>query len=260
MTAHTDDAGSATSRRQVELDPSWGIGGRLHGGYLTALLASAATDPTHPHPLAVSATFLSSPAAGPAAVVTRRLRSGRRISQTRCQLEEAGELRVEALVVTGSLPDEQPRFATPPPPPPPDPEGIPRAQAQLPGGVRVGQLDHVDLRMDPQTSGWVRGTPAHRAEYRAWLRRDDATPASALDLLVFCDALPPVTFDLGIQGWVPTIEYSVLVRAVPRAGWLQVVQRAALVGSQLLDEECSIWDGDGRLVAQARQLASYRAG
>lgn len=252
-----EPAGQAT---QVELDGSWAIAGRLHGGYLTALLAEAALDAHHPDPLAVSATFLSSPAAGPAELHVDRLRTGRRVAQTRCRLVQGGHPCAEALVTSGTLRDEEPRFALPAPAAPPDPEGITRAPALQPGGWRVGQLDHVDLRMDPATAGWAVGRPAHRAEYRAWLRRDDAAPASALDLLVFGDALPPVTFDLGLQGWVPTLEYTVLVRGVPRPGWLHAEQRAALVGTDLLDEECLIWDEAGRLVAQARQLASYRAG
>ena len=36
------------------------------------------------------------------------------------------------------------------------------------------------------------------------------------------DALPPVTFDLGMPGWAPTLELTAHVRAVPAPGWLKV--------------------------------------
>ena len=49
-----------------------------------------------------------------------------------------------------------------------------------------------------------------------------------------------------------------LVRGVPAPGWLAVVQRARLVHDGWLDEDCEVWDSEGRLVAQARQLAMYR--
>ncbi len=90
------------------------------------------------------------------------------------------------------------------------------------------------------------------------MRRDDGADASPLDLLVFADAMPPVTFDLGLMGWVPTLELTVLLRGVPAPGWLRVLQRARLLRDGWLDEECEIWDSSGRLVAQARQLAGYR--
>lgn len=244
----------------VELDGSWAIAERPHGGYLLTLLAEAALDADHPDPLAVSAHFLSPPQPGSATIAATRLRTGRRVSTTRCQLIEAGELRVEALVTTGRLPEAgEVRFATPALPPIPDAEGLFRAPASSPGSpFHVGHLDHVDLRMDPATSGWALGAPDGRAEYRAWMRRDDQAAASLLDLIVFADAMPPTTFDLGMAGWVPTVELTVLLRSRPAPGWVLVRQRSALVADGWVDEECDIWDSTGRLVAQARQLASYR--
>lgn len=244
----------------VDLDASWAIAERPHGGYLLRLLAAAALDAEHPDPLAVSAHFLSPPQPGSAAIRTEQLRRGRRVTTTRCQLVEHGELRVEALVTSGRLPSgDSPRFALPALPPIPPPLDLFRAPSSSPGSpFHVGHLDHVDLRMDPDTSGWALGAPVGKAEYRAWMRRDDADSASPLDLLVFADAMPPTTFDLGMAGWVPTVELTVLIRGKPAPGWVLVRQRSALVSDGWLDEECDIWDSSGRLVAQSRQLASYR--
>ena len=54
----------------AELDPGWEVGGGiLNGGYLMAVAARAALlGSPHPHPVAVSATFLRSSAGGPADV------------------------------------------------------------------------------------------------------------------------------------------------------------------------------------------------
>lgn len=210
--------------------------------------------------MAVSAHYVSSPDPGPAQVEVERLRTGRRVSSSRVRLAQDGVIRVEALVSAGRLEaTSQPYWVSDVGPPElPPPEDCPRSPSQGPRGMTVGHLDHVDLRLDPETLGWASRNPAHRAEFRAWIRRDDGADAGTGDLLVFADALPPVTFDLGLMGWVPTLELTVLIRALPAPGWLRAVQRARLLQGEWLDEECELWDSRGRLVAQARQLAGYR--
>jgi hypothetical protein len=67
-----------------------------------------------------------------------------------------------------------------------------------------------------------------------------------------------VTFDLGMFGWVPTIELTTYVRAQPAPGWLACRMAARLLADGWLDEDAELWDSEGHLVAQARQLAGYR--
>jgi hypothetical protein len=122
----------------------------------------------------------------------------------------------------------------------------------------VGYFEHVDLRIDSASAQWAVGRPQRQARVQGWMRRNDAADASPLDLLAFADAMPPVTFDLGLTGWVPTLELTVLLRGLPAPGWVRVLQRARLLRDGWLDEECEIWDSADRLVAQARQLAGYR--
>ena len=247
-------------RSDVELDGTWSIGGKPHGGYLLRLLAGAAVDEEHPHPMAVSAHYVASPDAGPAQVEVERLRTGRRVSSSRTRLSQGGTTRVEALVSAGRLTvGAEPYWhSTAAAPDLPPPEDCPRSPSRAPGGLVVGHLDHVDLRLSPDSLGWTRGEPRRSARYEAWVRRGDGGDATALDLVVFADALPPVTFDLGLFGWVPTLELTVLVRALPAPGWLRAVQRSHLLLDGWLDEECELWDSRGQLVAQARQLAGYR--
>ncbi|MDX6197820.1 MAG: hypothetical protein QOJ79_971 [Actinomycetota bacterium] len=245
-------------QHDVELDASWSIGSKPHGGYLLSTMAGLALEDDHPHPMAISAHYVQSPDAGPATVEVERLRTGRSVAASRIRLSQ-DSLRVEALLTAGRLsPDADITWSTGQPPQLPAVEDCPRAPAEGPTGLRVGQLDHCELRIDPATAMWAVGAPSGHAEVRAWIRRDDGNDPSVLDLLVFADALPPVTFDLGLMGWVPTLELTVLVRALPAPGWIRAVQKARLLQDGWLDEECELWDSENRLVAQARQLAGYR--
>ena len=248
---------------EVDVDPSWSIGGRPHGGYLLSLMAAAALDEAHGHPMAVSAHYVASPAEAPAVLEVERLRTGRRVASTRVRLVQDGAPKIEALVSAGTWSDDaEPYWSAPDSGPPamPDPETLGRAPSVGPTGTKVGQLDHCDFRPDPASVMWAVGQPAGHGEVRGWLRRDDGADPSLLDLLTFADALPPVTFDLGLFGWVPTLELTVVLRGLPAPGWVRAVQRATLLQDGWLDEECLLWDSRGRLVAQARQLAGYRTG
>jgi hypothetical protein len=126
------------------------------------------------------------------------------------------------------------------------------------GAPRNGITENLDVLLDPASSSWTRGTPGGSPEVAGWIRSTTGRQVDPLFLLTVADALPPVTFDLGIGGWVPTVELTVLLRCQPVDGWLRVVQRTRSVHGGWLDEECEVWDSAGQLVAQARQLAGYR--
>lgn len=244
----------------LELDGSWSIGGKPHGGYLLREMVRPALDETHPHPLTVSATYVVSPAPGPAELMVERLRTGRRVAASQLHLRQGGEVRVAALLTAGRwTPDAAPHWSSPVGPPLMAAlADCPTSPAEHTDGRTVGPLSHVDLRLDPATAGWAMGTPAGRAVVQGWMRWQDGRDADVADLLVFADVLPPVTFDLGLAGWVPTVELTVHLRGLPAAGWVRAVQSATLLQDGWLDEECSVWDSQDRLVAQARQLAGYR--
>jgi Thioesterase-like superfamily len=242
------------------IDPGWGVGDRPNGGYLLALAARAALQVVeHPHPLAVSAHFLSPPAPGPAELAVTRLRAGRSLSAARVTLAQGGSARLEALVTAGRLePATEPAWAAGGPPELPPVEACLPGRPELPNGVRVGLLDHVDLRLDPGTAGWSRGRPSGRLEMRGWVGFHDRRPPDPLALLLAVDALPPSSFEIGLDGWAPTVELTVLVRGLPVPGWLACAARGRLWQGGWFDEEAEVWDARGHLVAQSRQLAGAR--
>jgi acyl-CoA thioesterase len=248
-------------RWTARVDPGWSVAGRPNGGYLLALAARAAVAAAgQPHPLAVSAHFLSPADPGPAELEIRRLRAGRSLSTAEVTLVQGDAARLAALVTAGRIdPGAAPgwRRASGPAGLPPPEDCLP-ARPELPGGARADLLDHLELRLDPATVGWVAGRPGGSLDMRGWVRFADGRPADPLALLQVVDALPPTSFDLGLAGWAPTVELTVHLRGLPAPGWLGCVVRGQLWQGGWFDEEAEVWDSAGRLVAQSRQLAGAR--
>jgi acyl-CoA thioesterase len=247
---------------ELELTDSWAYGrGILHGGWLLETITAGALAHTgHPHPLAVSAHYVAAPRVGPACLEVEPLREGRTVGSLRARLSQDGAPKVEVLLTAGTLPEAgaEPFLLDAAPPSLPAPEEC--LPHEVPSGRhRNGIAENLDMRLDPATAGWARGASGGSPEVAAWIRSRTGRAVDPLFLLTIADALPPVTLDLGIGGWVPTVELTVLVRCVPVEGWLRAVQRAQLVHGGWLEETCEVWDSSGQLVAQARQLAGYRA-
>ena len=192
----TSSALTGHAALDLDLDGDWAIGGKIHGGYLLSEIARASLGllgDGHPHPLAVSAMFLSAPDAGPAQLAVEVLRQGRSVSSLRARLSQDDQVRTEVLLTAGTLRPAGDALWTAPQGAPdlPPVEDCPRAPALRPDGVRIGHLAHVDLRLDPATTGWATGHFRHVAEMRGWVRpgpgdrsrpfaaRRDARPALA---------------------------------------------------------------------------------
>jgi acyl-CoA thioesterase len=248
-------------RYGATVDAGWTVGGRPNGGYLLALATRAAlAEAARPDPLAVSAHYLSPPAPGPAWVAVTLLRAGRSVSVLRATLTQDAATRLELLVSAGQLDGAvEPLWRAEGPPRLPPPDQCVPGRSEMPNGMRVPLLDHLEVRLDPGTSGWAFGRPAGRAEMRGWVRFHDGRPPDALALLQAVDALPPVSFELGVMAWAPTLELTAYVRRRPAPGWLACVAHGRLLDGGWFDEEAEVWDERGALVAQSRQLAGARA-
>ena len=245
-----------------QVDPGWTIGGKPNGGYLLAMLARAAVDVVpHEHVLAASAHYLHSPDPGPVDVTAEVLRVGRAASQVRAGLAQGGSPCVEATFMVGALdPDAKPYWAGGVP----EPRRVSQEESfRLPStgptGVHVAIMDEVDLRIDPATLGFGVGEPAGIGELRGWLE----LPGEHFDpisLLYAVDSFPPATFDVELSGWVPTLELTAYVRALPAPGPVRILHKAHLIDGGRVDETCYVWDSTGRLVAHSLQLAGIRLG
>jgi hypothetical protein len=250
-------------RFSAEIDPEWTIGGKPNGGYLLSMLGRAATSTSaHDHVIAASAHYLRSPDPGTILIETELLRDGRTASQVRAHLEQDGRTCVEALVTTSNLDGTTAPYWS---------QGLPeksrssyedcsRLTPRLPDGNRVAIMDQIDVRLDPDSGGFTAGRPSGRGELRGWLALPGAEAFDSTSLLFAVDAYPPATFDIEFSGWVPTLELTVYVRALPVPGPVRVLQRAQLIDARRVDESCYVWDMSGRLVAQGTQLAGIRLG
>jgi hypothetical protein len=247
------------------LDGGWVVGGGLNGGYLLAVIGNAIraelTEAGQPDPVAVSAYYLSPSVPGAATVRVRRLRAGGRRSTVAASLVQhvdgAEVERITVLGVFGSLQDltgEVQRELAPPDLPPVEecvearfaPEEV-RRVAPL--------LERFGTRLDPAYVGWAVGEPSRTGVIQGWFKLVDDRPLDPVALLLVVDALPPVTFDLGLPGWAPTLELTAHVRADPAPGWARVRHATRNISGGQFEEDCEVWDSRGRLVAQSRQLA-----
>ncbi|GMA40509.1 thioesterase family protein [Mobilicoccus caccae] len=266
MALSAEDPGSFTGR----LDGAWAIGPAVNGGVLMALAAAGlrevlgSGEVPHSDPLALSAYFLSAGAPGDIAVAADALRRGRTFSTGQAVLTQTGAdgvpvERLRALATYGDLAasDQVHRSIEPPDLPDPD-DCIATATARGKGPDAPPLMHRLDLRLDPATAGWAAGRPSGRGEMRGWIGFADGRVPDPVALLFFLDAMPPTSFDLGIGGWAPTLEFSGHVRGRPAPGRLRMQTRSHTLTGGLLEEDAWIWDSTGRLVAQSRQLCSVR--
>ena len=165
--------------------------------------------------------------------------------------------RITALGVFGSL-DRMPAEVQREIPPPELPPLEDCVEARFaPEEVRrvAPLLERFGTRLDPAYVGWAVGKPSGTGIIQGWFKLADDRPLDPIALLLVVDALPPVTFDLGLPGWAPTLELTAHVRANPAPGWAIVRHATRNISGGQFEEDCEVWDSEGRLVAQSRQLA-----
>jgi len=245
----------------AEAHPEWTIAGKPNGGYLLAMLGrAAAQSSTHQDVLAASAHYLRAPKPGPLGLSVEVLRTGRSASQMRARMTQDDTPCVEAMFTLGTLDaDAKPYWSGG------LPEPVQRERADctpLAGPAGGGQgpaiMDQVDLRIQPEDLGFSRGAPNGAGVLRGWLGLPGGEDFDPVSLLYAVDAFPPATLGIAVTGWVPTLELTAYVRALPAPGPVRVLHKAQLIEGNRVDEACFVWDSRGRLVAQATQLAGIR--
>ncbi|MEU6813712.1 thioesterase family protein [Streptomyces sp. NPDC046860] len=252
----------------IDLSAGWTIISAVNGGYLLAVLGRALADALpHPDPFTVSAHYLTASQPGPAVVRTETVRTGRTLSTGQASLfqydAEGNEVeRIRVLASYGdldALPDDVRTTATPPAIPPLD-RCLGPADGPAPVDGSSAITERLMLKLDPATVGWAVGAPSGKGEMRAWFGLADGRDADPLSLLLAVDALPPTAFEIGLTGWVPTVELTVHVRHRPAPGPLRVSITTRNLAGGFLEEDAEVWDSEDRLVAQSRQLARVRLG
>ncbi|MDH2430189.1 thioesterase family protein [Sphaerisporangium sp. TRM90804] len=253
-----------TDRREfgATLDPQWAIGDKPHGGYLLSVLSRAASEAAgerHPHLTAIGGSFLEAPAAGPADVRVEILREGRGATQVRARLSQDGRPCVEALITLGRLETAGSWWSSGPPVELPAERDCLRAPPEAPGAdFRVPLMEVVELRLDPAQLGFAFGAPAREGRLSGWWRLADGSDWDPASLLVALDPAPPVSFELGLGGWVPTIQFSASIRRLPAPGPVRAAWRTMDVSNDRMDQTTHVWDEAGLLVGQSSQIHGVR--
>lgn len=256
-------AGEGDGSYQVSLHPEYAVGGtKPNGGYLLACLARAALAAArdagsgHGHVIAAGAQYYAALDVGPASVETRVQRAGRTATQVTAAISGQGRLGAQARFTLATLPvDSRPFWGES------EPTALPAIGdcVTTPWGPRRG----ITLSFDPATT--FTRTPngpvvTGGGEFRAWFTDADRDAVDTVGLLYAADALPPATAGIVFTGWVPTLDLTVYVRALPAPGPLRLRMRAQLLQDGFADQVCEGWDARGRLVLQSTQLAALRQG
>jgi acyl-CoA thioesterase len=239
---------------------TWNIATNPNGGYLLAIAVSALKQlvPQHPDPLSVTVHYLRPGLADqPCRVDTQLLHSGRSRSTLRASLVQDGTARLEVLAALGDLGSSgEPALSIPAPgiPSPEECEGRSGEEQK----VQLPILGRTDIRLHPAEA---RAGAAGKARVSGWVRFHDGRPPDTLASLLFADAFPPAIFGLlGSVGWVPTLELTVHVRRRPAPGWILGCFETRDLSDSRLVEDGALWDSEGNLVAQSRQLAMILRG
>ena len=241
----------------AEISPRWNVGDKPNGGYLLAIaLRAAGAELPLPHPFTATAHYLRAAQNGPALVDVEVVRAGRTHATAEARIIQNDVEIARVLTTFGDLAAlDGPTNVSGSPPDLPPVEECMQGRAQLPSGDVVAIAERFETAIDPGTLGWVLGKPTGVARVAAWMRLIDGREPDPLSLTMVVDALPPPVFDLGAAGWVPTIELTAHVRALPAPGWLREVATTRFLQGGYLEEDAEVWDSEGTLVAQSRQLA-----
>ncbi len=114
----------------------------------------------------------------------------------------------------------------------------------------------LDIRLHPDEA---KAAVAGNARISGWVRFKDRRTPDTRAALLFADALPPAVFGLRrAVGWVPTLELTVHIRRRPSPGWILGQFVSQNIGDGVMIEDGLLWDSEGYLVAQSRQLALLR--
>jgi acyl-CoA thioesterase len=249
-------------RFTVEISDDYTILGKPNGGYLQCVLANAALaaasdeGSSHVHVTAITTNYSGAPAVGRAELLTEVRRVGRSVSFVHVMLVQEAAVMCEALITLGTIRDSATvRYleAAPPELAPLD-ECLRRTVVE-----EIKLMQVIDFRLDPSSAVWLEGGTSERGEVRGWLRLNDgASQWDAWSLLFASDGMPPATFPLGSSGWVPTLQLTSYVHAVPSGEWLRARQWCTIINDGRVEEHAELFDSTDLLVATSSQLALVR--
>ena len=241
----------------AELDAGWCIGPVPNGGYVLAIGAKVLS-PALPHkdPLTTSAYYFSPTHAGRIECKVEIIKQGGSTSFGMVRMYQDDELKVQITAAFSTLAQMKGESLQLDPAPP---------VAKLEDCIRIPTPDFVQIgrqtiqMVEPGMEQAFAGKPTGDGEFAGWVSFADTNQIDLFTLLMFSDAMPPPVFNIfGALSWVPTIELNVQIRAIPTPGPIQFKFSSRNLINGLTEENGSLWDSSGKLVAMSRQTAKFR--
>jgi acyl-coenzyme A thioesterase PaaI-like protein len=240
----------------AEILPGWDIAGNANGGYLLAIAARALLDATgRPDPVTVTGHYLAPGKPGPVDISTDVVKQGKRFATGRAGLTAGGRPLLSVLGTFGDLAEDHGTLLV---------DGSPPDLPPIESCVLVVATDtfpppfmgKVELHLHPDDVGFAVGERSGIARVRGWFQLLENEPIDTVALLCALDAFPPTIFNTNLPiAWTPTVELTCHLRTRPVPGPLRCQFTTRFVTGGFLEEDGEVWDMQGRLVAQSRQLA-----
>lgn len=257
--ADTAVAAAGDGRWRGSIAPEWFGPPGPNGGFIAALILRAIRaevgDPER-YPRSLTLHYLRPPAAGPAEVEVTVERSGRTAATCSARMRQQGRVTTLALCVLTA--GYEPALSWEPAPP-----AAPPAEQVEP----IGSGHHVPPIFHQLETRNVFGPPPFSGGEEpvsgGWLRAHGGEEMSPELIALYTDAWWPAPFSVMTDfAPAPTLELTIHFRARPDpADPLALVRfRAEASIDGLFDEQGEVWDRNGRLLAQSRQLALLRRG
>lgn len=243
----------------AHIQPGWDIFGIANGGYTMTMVARAIGLEAGDRDLASITGYFTNPARpGPVEIDISPVKVGRSFSIFRATMSAEGRPLVTVLAgyADSGRSDGAAEIVDAPPPDLPAPEDCVRAVPSVDSPFPPPFMDKLQLFIHPDDARDLATGRANTPRVRGWFRLHEDEPEDSLAVVLACDAFPPAVFNSSLPpGWTPTFDMTVHIRDPRPRSWLMCQFRTRFVTGGLLEEDGEIWDVDGRLVAQSRQLA-----
>jgi acyl-CoA thioesterase len=223
-----------------------------NGGFVAAAMLRAAIDSFDVgRPVVASFHYLASPEPGvDARIDVDPLKLGRRIQTVHARSSHEGRMWID---MTASFTRDHEGFShelgAPPQLPPPD-QCVDPISVGMPA---QGLFARVEYRFD-QAPGWSVGTPSGDPTMQMWQRLAGGREIDWPALALMSDTTPPAVLELGNHKSM-TVELTVHFHRLPAPGsWVATRVTTRHVAGGFHEEDSELWDDEGNLLAQSRQL------
>ena len=241
------------------LSDRWSIGKTPNGGYSMAFAAKAISNSlTHKDPLAISANYLERVDFGETYIKVVPVHVTKSLSTARAELIQDKKIKV---IFTATFTDFSKsngldlsvRKA-------PDFEPYENCILQpYKEGFNPLLEKNLEKKYCNDSLWWEKNNEDNKASLNLYMSWPEKEAADLYTLILFLDATtPPIFNKLGSVGWVPTISLTSHIRGIPVPGPLKVSAKTEFVTKGFMEEDREIWDLEGNLVGQSKQMAKLR--